>query len=110
MVYRRAGLDRIAALNWGERLGWKPPSVSAVGLASVVRPAALGELALGEANRAKPPLASFEGLRSLTLRPFFVAAFFCVAILLFFSSVGCLCGVSDTEQQLMAAFDVPFRD
>ena len=58
---------------------------------------------------AKPPFASFAGLRSLTLMPFFVAAFFCVAILTF-SSVGCLCGVSDTKQQLTAAFDVPFRD
>lgn len=43
--------------------------------------------------------------------PFFVVvAFFCVAILLFLSCVGCLCVVSDTKQQLPAAFDVPFRD
>jgi hypothetical protein len=56
-----------------------------------------------------PPLASFEGFKSRTLMPFFTA-FFCVAILLFSSCVDCLCGISHAEQQLTAAFDVPFRD
>jgi hypothetical protein len=56
----------------------------------------------------KPPLASFFGLRSCNLICFLVFFFLsCISVLLRWIVCCCVC-LSDTEQQMMPAFDVLF--